>query len=195
MSIKNLNVSNINTPRPEQLVLQDDPSFLPEYVVPPPELFEELDLSFCPDPLRSGESQSLTPFGSQQSSHSSYVGGYGLVLPSSSPKQPAGVDLQGGNTMVDINNFLNLEEPEFMFGEDGDIIEFTPSQPALETPAAPVTTNEGGLMHSDAGASARVRQKHEEGQHVGAQVSSSEISHPFHTTYFLASLTTSLTTS
>jgi meiotic recombination protein REC8 len=180
-----------NISRPEQLVLQDDPSFLPEFALPPPELLAELDLGFNLDLSRSGESQSLTPFGSQQSSQSSHVGGYGLVLPSSSPDRPAGVGLegdnveQGNNDMLDIDNLLNLEEPDFVFGEDGDIIEFTPGQRAPETPAVAVATG-GVQMLSDAGASARVRQEHQERQQGGAQVSFAAASHLFRTASLLA---------
>ncbi|KAF1929380.1 uncharacterized protein M421DRAFT_100483 [Didymella exigua CBS 183.55] len=151
--------------RPEQLILQDDPYFLPDFALPPAEFLADLGL----DLPRSGESQSLTPFGSQQSSQSPHVGGYGLVLPSSSPDRSVGVGLEGDNGghdndgFVDIDNLLNLEEPEFIFGEDGNIIEFTPAQHAPETPAAAVAAG-GAPMQSDAGASARVRREHEEGQ-------------------------------
>lgn len=171
--------------------MQDDPSFLPDYALPPPELLEDLDLGFNFDPPRSGESQSLTPFGSQQSSQASHIGGYGLVLPSSSPGRPAGIGLQGDNDMVDIDDLLNLEEPEFMFGDDGDIIEFTPRQSALEAPAA-VAAIEKSLMLSDAVASARVREGHEEGQQDGIQVSFRGTFHPFQTALLLASHTRSL---
>lgn len=166
--------------RPEQLVLQDDPSFLPGFALPPPELLADFDLGFNNELPRSGESQSLTPFGSQQSSQSSHIGGYGLVLPSSSPDRPAGGGLEGdngGQDDIDLDHLLNLEEPDFVFGEDGDIIELTPVQRAPETPAAAPATG-GAPMHSDAGASARVRQEHEEGQQGGAQVSLAAVSHP-----------------
>lgn len=163
--------------RPEQLVLQDDPSFLPEFVLPPPELLTDLDLGFDSNLPRSGGSQSLTPYGSQQLSQSPNATGFGLVLPSSSPNRPGdfrlegGNDTQGDNVMMDVDNMLQLDEPDFTFGEDGDLIEFTPGQPAPATPA-----NAGGMyMHSDAGASARVRQEHKEGQQGGDQVSLSSI--------------------
>jgi hypothetical protein len=59
------------------------------------------------------------------------------------------------------------------------MIEFTPSQPAPATPAAVEA-----LMHSDAGANARVRQEHEEGQQAGDQVSVVAISHQiYHHTF------------
>lgn len=169
-----------HTGRPEQLVLQDDPSFLPEFTLPPPELLADLDLGFDLGPPRSGESQSLTPFGSQQSSRSSHVAGFGLVLPSSSPNRSAGIGiqgddgLQGGSGVLDAEDLLQLDEPDFTFGEDGDLIDFTTGQHAPATPAA----GEGVSMHSDAGASARVRREHEEGRHAGDQVSVAAISYP-----------------
>ena len=156
-------------------------------VLPPHELLADIDLGFNLDLPRSDESQSLTPFGSQQLSQSSHVAGYGLLLPSSPPNRPAGVGLeddnksQGGNAFVDVENLLQLDEPDFIFGEDGDMIEFTPGQPAPATPAAVG----GAPMHSDAGASARVRQEHGEGQQVGDQVSIVAISHQNYTTRLL----------
>ncbi|KAJ4320790.1 R8 protein [Neodidymelliopsis sp. IMI 364377] len=157
---------------PEQLVLQDDPSFLPEFAVPPPELLADLNFSFDLHSPRSGESQSLTPFGSQRSSQSSYVAGFGLVLPSSSPIQPNAFRLeaddgaQGDAGVPNIDNLLQLDEPDFTFGEDGDLIEFSLGKSAPMTPQIV----EGAPMHSDAAASARVRKEHEDGQQGGDQV-------------------------
>lgn len=169
----------VNFVRPEQLVLQDDPSFLPEFALPPPESLADLDLGFNLELPRSGESQSLTPFGSQPSSQPSNFGGFGLVLPSSSPNQPAdfgfGNDNRArrDNSVLNIDNLLQLDDPDFTFGEDGDLIEFTPSHPAPATPAV----MRGAPMHSDAGASARVRLEHKEGQQAGAQVGFTPVSH------------------
>ncbi|KZM18792.1 R8 protein [Ascochyta rabiei] len=151
--------------RPEQLVLQDDPSFLPEFAFPPAELLADLNIGFNLEFPRSGESQSLTPFGSRQSSQSSHVAGFGLVLPSSSPNRPGHYRLENDDGRPNVDDILQLDEPDFTFGEDGNIIQFTPSQPALATPAVA-----GATMHSDAGASARVRWEHEEGQQAGDQV-------------------------
>ena len=162
--------------RPEQLILQDDPSFLPEFALPPPELLTGVDPGLGLDVPRWGESQSLTPFGSQQSSQSSRVSGYGLVLPSSSPDRPAGGALegddggQGNQDMQDIDNILQLDDPDFAFGEDGDIIELTPGSRAPVAPATPVAVGRA-TMHSDAGASSQVRREHAEGQQRGEQVS------------------------
>jgi len=188
VSINPLDTYTSNVLRPEQLVLQDDPSFLPDFALLPTELLADLDIGLNVELPRSGESQSLTPFGLQQSSQSSHVGGYGLVLPSSSPDRPAGGGLEGdngGQDNIDLDHLLNLEEPDFVFGEDGDIIEFTPGQRAPETPAAATATG-GAPMHSDAGASARVRQEHEERQQDAARVSSAAVSHPICTASLLA---------
>ncbi|KAF5846708.1 hypothetical protein GGP41_004772 [Bipolaris sorokiniana] len=81
---------------PEQLILQDDPSFLPDFAPPPPELLADLDCNFNLDITYSGESQSLTPFGSQQYSSTSHVGSAGaLILPTSSPITSGGFRLEG----------------------------------------------------------------------------------------------------
>lgn len=126
--------------------------------------------------LHSGDSQSLTPFGSQQSSQSSHVGGYGLVLPSSTPDRPALQGDQDNNEMLDIDNLLQLDDPDFAFGEDGDIIEFTPGSRVQVAPATPANVRRA-TMHSDADASVRVRQAHEEGRQRGEQVSFATLSH------------------
>lgn len=177
-----------NHDRPEQLVLQDDISFLPEFALPPPELLAELGLGVSLDSPHSGLSQSLTPFGSQQSSQSSHVAGYGLVLPSSTPDQPAAVGLEGGHCgqgddLSNIDDLLQLDDPDFTFGEDGEIIEFTPHRHGSVAHAIPAAAG-ASSMHSDAGAaSARVRQEHEEGQQRGEQVSFDVISHQIGTTH------------
>lgn len=173
--------------RPEQLVFEDDPSFLPEFALPPPEFFADIDHRFNLDLPHSGDTQTLTPFGSQQSLQSSRIGGYGLVLPSSTPDRPVGGGLQGGqdnNEMLDIDKLLQLNDPEFAFGEDGEIIEFTPGSRAQAAPATPVNAR-AVPMHSDADASARVRQDHEEVRHRGEQVSSTALSHSTHITFSL----------
>lgn len=97
----------------------------------------------------------------------------------------------GGQDNIDLDHLLDLEEPDFVFGEDGDIIELTPGQRAPEIPAAAPATS-GAPMHSDAGASARVRQEHEEGQQRGAQVSFTAVSYPVCTASLLANHTSIL---
>ncbi len=121
----------------------------------------------------------MTPLGSQQSSQlsqSSDIAAYGLILPSSTPDRLTVVapehdtNGQDRNDMAEIDKLLQLDEPDFTFGEDGDIIELTPSKRAAILPATP-TAVVAPSMHSDVGISAKVRQEHEEGQQRGAQVS------------------------
>ncbi|KAF2830191.1 hypothetical protein CC86DRAFT_464616 [Ophiobolus disseminans] len=156
--------------RPEQLILQDDPSFLPEFTIPPLELLADLDLGFDFTVNRSGESQSLTPFGSQSSSHDGPLGG--LILPSSSPGQQGSFHLEGDNEvpgpsgLLVPDNGFQLDEPEFTFDDNGEWVENAPRSGAVETPAA----RSAGPMQSDAGASAKVRREHEEGREGGIQL-------------------------
>ncbi|KAF1834560.1 hypothetical protein BDW02DRAFT_498102 [Decorospora gaudefroyi] len=162
--------------RPEQLLLQDDPSFLPEFAQPPPELLAELDFNFNLDIAHSGESQSLTPFGSQQPRSSSHAGAIGgLVLPSSSPGMPGEFKLEGDSGvgsvgdpsgMLDAGDMLEIEDPDFMFGDDGEIIQLPQASASTRTPGGPA----GLTMSGDAGASARVRREHEAGRQAGAQL-------------------------
>lgn len=151
---------------PEQLILQDDPSFLPEFTLPPLELLADLERDFDLTNNRSGESQSLTPFGLQSSSQHGPLGG--LILPTSSPGQPGSFHLEGDDEItapiIGVDEGFQLDEPEFTFDENGDYVEIAPK---VGTPAA----RSAAAMHSDAAASAKVRQEHEEGREGGIQVS------------------------
>jgi meiotic recombination protein REC8 len=170
-------VSSLMLARPEQLVLPDDPSFLPEFALAPPAHLADLDLDLDFLIAHSGESQSLTPFGSQSSSQAGALGG--LVLPTSSPDQPGGFELAGDDGLagpsglLGADDLIQLEEPDFTFDIDGNYVEGPPSKVVAGTPAA----QQGTGMHSDAGASARVRREHEEGHDDGVQVSFTAISH------------------
>lgn len=172
--------------RPEQLILPDDPSFLPDFALPPPDLLADLslDLNFGFDLSRSGDSQTLTPFGSRhsQSSHVGVIGG--LVLPSSSPDAPAQFRLEGDdepgsfggpNDLFGAGVMQDLDEPDFTFGDNGDIIHLTDEHAIPRTPGV----TGGAAMQNHAGASARVRREHEEGRWEGAKVSSVAFSHLF----------------
>ena len=173
--------------RPEQLILQDDPSFLPSFALPPPELLAELDsnFNFNADIVHSGESQSLTPFGSQQSQSSSHVGAIGgLILPTSSPGLPGEFRLEGGsepggfggpNLVLKDDDMVEIEDPDFMFGDDGEIIQLSPGRRSARTP----TRSTGAPVSGDAGASARMRREHKEGQRAVSQVSLAAPSHVF----------------
>ncbi|CAA9960214.1 Rad21 Rec8 N domain containing protein [Pyrenophora teres f. maculata] len=161
--------------RPEQLILQDDPSFLPDFTLPPPELLAELDSRFNLDIVHSGESQSLTPFCSQQSQDSSHVGVVGgLVLPTSSPGLPGQFRLEGDDelgglggpsAMLGDDDMVEIEDPDFMFGDDGEIVHLSPGRRSARTPVRSAGTPVSG----DAGTSARVRREHKEGRQAIGQ--------------------------
>ncbi|KAL5387649.1 hypothetical protein DPSP01_003445 [Paraphaeosphaeria sporulosa] len=150
--------------RPDQLILQDDPSFLPEFAMPPPELLAELERGPMLPPLRTtGESQSLTPFEFQQEQDPSTPGPVvGLILPTSSSVGPDGLVLQGNGRssiggQVAVDDMIDA--PDFTFDENGEFVDLIETNLNVGTPAAPG----GGTVHSDAGASAKVRQDHEDG--------------------------------
>jgi hypothetical protein len=159
--------------RPEQLILQDDPSFLPEFALPPPELLVELNLGPTIEPLRDGDSQSLDPCGSQQypTTPEGPIGG--LILPTSSSVSVGEFMVHGDNGSAAIGGQSgmlgdeHLDDPGWGFDDDGNIVEFDEANVISGTPSAPA----GATMPSDAGASAQVRQEHEEGLQAGAQVS------------------------
>lgn len=70
---------------------------------------------------------------------------------------------------------VDIEDPDFMFGDDGEIIQFSPSHRSMKTP----TRSAGAMVSGDAGASARVRREHEEGRRAVSQVSYTALFHLF----------------
>jgi meiotic recombination protein REC8 len=153
--------------------LQDDPSFLPDFALPPPELLADLDLAIPLVTPQSGESQSLTPFGSQVVPGTRTGSIAGLILPSSSSRDLGDFRLAGDNGLSSVGGsglFVGedllepLAEPDFGFDADGNFVDHA---------AIPVTPNVYGetVMQSDAGASERVRQEHEVGQMADVEVS------------------------
>jgi meiotic recombination protein REC8 len=163
-------------------MLQDDPSFLPEFTLPPPELLAELNLGPAIEPLRNGDSQSLSPFGSQQHPTTPEVPIGGLVLPTSSSVDVGEFLIHGDNGSGAVGGPSGmmgseyLDDPGFGFDDDGNLIDFEESNFISGTPAAPG----GTTMPSDDGASARVRQEHEEGLQAGALVSFTRGQHLFY---------------
>ncbi|KAF2708214.1 hypothetical protein K504DRAFT_482667 [Pleomassaria siparia CBS 279.74] len=155
--------------RAEQLVLQDDPSFLPDFALPLPELLAHLSIPF--ETPRSGDSQSLTPIGSQQPLGTPDGLG-GLIIPSSSSRGLGEFRIEGDDGLGSIGGpgemfgedmLEPLAEPDFGFDADGNFFD-NAAQPV--TPAPPG----GTVVLSDAGVSARVRREHEEGQQDGTEV-------------------------
>jgi meiotic recombination protein REC8 len=159
--------------RPEQLVLQDDPSFLPDFALPPPELLADLDLAIPLVTPQSGESQSLTPFGSQVVPGTPRGLIAGLVLPSSSSRDLGDFGLAGDNEPSSVRGsglfvgedlLAPLADPDFAFDDDGNI---------LVNGANPITPKVSGraAVQSDAETSVSVRQRREEQQTGDVEVS------------------------
>jgi len=86
-----------------------------------------------------------------------------------------GVGSVGGPSVMGAGDTIQLEDPDFMIADDGEIIQLPPRQNMPSTPARTA----GAKMSSDAGASARVRREHNDGQQVGDQVSFAAFSHVF----------------
>ena len=86
-----------------------------------------------------------------------------------------GVGSVGGPSVMGAHDTIQLEDPDFMIADDGEIIQLPPRRKIPSTPARTA----GAKMSSDAGASARVRKVHEDGQQVGDQVSFAAVSHVF----------------
>ncbi|KAF2135765.1 uncharacterized protein K452DRAFT_303302 [Aplosporella prunicola CBS 121167] len=164
--------------RPEQLLLEDDPTFLPDFALAP--LDFDLSNLEAPSPrsekLRSSRSGSRSSISLEEQLPAGPVGG--LELPTS---DSIGGDLGGfvvpgdegpgvkvpdaGALIAEDDGFL--PEADFGFDADGNLLEFTGTdQPHHSTPG---TAPRLGLG-SDTAASARVRQDHEGGQLPGEDV-------------------------
>ena len=122
---------------PEQLVLQDDPSYLPDFALPPLDLLAELNFPPPGATPRSGDSQSLTPFGSQVEGPMG-----GLVIPSSSSPVPPGFMMVGDGdpssvldhgSMFDAGAPQPLLAPDWEIDDEGNIIDFGDIPPVPPT--------------------------------------------------------------
>ncbi|KAF2748958.1 hypothetical protein M011DRAFT_475716 [Sporormia fimetaria CBS 119925] len=159
---------NAGKARPEQLILSDDPSFLPDLVLPPLELFADLDAAHL-KPLCFDSSQTYTPYASQSDVNSPGNAVGGLIIPESSSLVPGDFQIggedefgSGGDAGVMLGReeaVVPLEEG-FTFDADGEFIELGGGEQAAATP---LNTRALG-MTGDAGTSARVREQHTEGQ-------------------------------
>ncbi|KAF2499653.1 hypothetical protein BU16DRAFT_503911 [Lophium mytilinum] len=161
--------------RPDQLVLEDDPFFLPDFMLPPPDLgLPRLNLGGP-----TGESQGsllFTPYGSQDLSGSLGIGGPvgGLVIPSSRSASggfdDGGYFVEGDDGRGASQQLDQLDEPlfeaDFAFDADGNIMDLTPTKTVGEK----YTGITKPAIGSDTGASARVRQEHQEGQRIGNEL-------------------------
>jgi meiotic recombination protein REC8 len=159
---------------PEQLILLDDPAFLPENGLPNFD-FSNLDLDRKGDSQRSSQSMLSIRHrsGSASSSHGPSV--LGLNIPSSSNggagtyqlpdpfQQPSGQNDAGLGLNVfgdDEVAIYNDDEILFDFGDDGELRDI----PASERQARRAgSVRPQGRLGSDSAASGRVRKEHEDG--------------------------------
>lgn len=161
--------------RPEQLVLQDDPAFLPEFDLPN----LDLDLSiFDASTQASSKRASILSATSNQSSQSSNQEGensvLSLVIPSSGSGN-AGIggfitaESEGTSAHRDTRPADHEEgffpDVDFNFDAEGNLIEFGDKEPVRAGQAEPALTR----IRSDSVASAQVRQEHQEGLLAGQQ--------------------------
>ncbi|KAL8832062.1 MAG: hypothetical protein Q9170_005029 [Blastenia crenularia] len=167
---------NAGKARPNQLMLEDDPAFVPDMILPGLDIdLRALDISTDASSHRSSilsPRSQRTSLSSEQASDESALGLVipssdgggagglgGFVVPSSdqaSVRRSAGV----GDPFGELEDDYNLD-PGFMFDNDGNLIDDA-LQPQVEQvlPAA-------GRMRSDSGASAQVRQELQEGLQAG----------------------------
>ena len=159
--------------RPDQLILHDDPAFLPDLSLPSfdPDLLD-LQKAICPPRFLSDTMslQTVSQHGSQQGPP---LGG--LQLPSSDSGGMGGFDIPGyhsGSRAPRPSSLLAREEddgllPEVDFGidADGNLIEFGGPERIDDVPGSVRP-----LVPSDTAARERVRLEHEAGQHVGAGI-------------------------
>jgi meiotic recombination protein REC8 len=163
-----------NYTRPEQLMIQDDPAFLPENALPALDFdFSNLDISQKGDSQRS--SQSMLSVRQRSGSVSSHAGSVlGLDIPSSSgiagyqlPVYPFGEssahkgfggpgrDLFGEEALVMQDDMI------FDFDDNGELRDIPESEREARRAGS---GHPQGRLGSDSAASARVRKEHEEGR-------------------------------
>ncbi|KAL9029451.1 MAG: hypothetical protein Q9196_002310 [Gyalolechia fulgens] len=170
---------NAGKARPDQLILEDDPAFVPEMVLPGLDIdLSALDISTDASSRRSSLLSPHSQRASLSSQGTSNESALGLVIPSSegggagelggfvalsseqaSVRRSAGA----GDLFVEAEDDFNLD-PGFMFDNDGNMINTGDDVPPTQTehvlPAA-------GRIRSDSGASAQVRRELEEGLQAG----------------------------
>lgn len=171
--------------RRDQLVLEDDPSFLPDFALLPLDYdianLANLAISLPGETQRS-DSLLVTPYGSQslhdEQALTRPIGG--LINPSYDTEGHGDVDglivhsddgrgtsrPAGPSSIIGREGDGFLPDAGFGFDAEGNLLEFTPIQRISSTPAV----GEGRALGSDAGASAKVRKEHEEGLKASANL-------------------------
>ncbi|KAL8723125.1 MAG: hypothetical protein Q9225_000529 [Loekoesia sp. 1 TL-2023] len=170
---------NAGKARPDQLILEDDPAFVPDMVLPGLDIdLAALDISTDASSRRTSILSPHSQRTSLSSQHTSDESALGLIIPSSegggagdlggfivpsseqaSVRRSAGVNYLFGEAEDDFNL-----DPDFMFDNDGNMIDIGDDVPPVQAeqvlPAA-------GRIRSDSGASAQVRRELQEGLEAG----------------------------
>ncbi|KAI4111863.1 MAG: hypothetical protein LQ339_000322 [Xanthoria mediterranea] len=170
---------NAGKARPDQLVLEDDPAFIPDMVLPGLDFdLANLDISTDAPSRRSSILSTQSHRSSVSSQHGNEESMLGLIIPSSDNGGVGGLggfivpssdrasvrpSAAPGDLIREADDDFNLD-PGFIFDNDGNLIptgdDALPLQP---DPAQPVT----GRIRSDSGVSAHVRRELEEGLQAG----------------------------
>lgn len=173
---------------PDQLVLEDDPAFVPDMVLPGLDIdLAALDIATDASSRRSSILSPHSQRTSLSSQHTTDESALGLVIPSSDGG--GAVDMGGfiipssehasirgsagmGGLLGEVEDDFNLD-PGFMFDNDGNMIDTGEVAPPLQDrPAA----SAAGRVRADSGASSHVRRELQEGVQAGqAEVSSRSI--------------------
>lgn len=164
--------------RPDQLIIQDDPAFIPELAMPGLDIdLSALDISTDDSSRRSSLLSPLSQRTSLSSTQQSDESLLGLVIPSTGTGGGGsiggfvlpGEDRSSAQRASRLRSILDQEEegfdldPGFTFDDQGDIV--FPDARAQTHPGS--ATRPVSRLGSDSAASARVRQEIDEGLQAG----------------------------
>ncbi|KAI9873277.1 MAG: hypothetical protein M1830_000588, partial [Pleopsidium flavum] len=169
--------------RPDQLILQDDPAFLPDLAFGGFDIdLSALDLSSDATSRRSSILSQRSQQSSQSSHHEREASHLGLVLPPSETEATAdvggfvvagedGSSVQRGSRLgsplLEGGEEGFLPDADFEFDAEGNVIELTADERAQRRSGAGAG---GSRLSRDSAASVRVRREHEEGLQAFARL-------------------------
>ena len=196
----NLSDSHIS---PDQLIVQDDPAFLPELALPGLDIdLSALDISMDDSSRRSSLLSPPSQLSSVSSTHESDESMPGIIIPSSGTGGGGSIggfilpgdDRSSAQRTSRMRSILGEEDegfdldPGFTFDEQGDIV-FNDAGALVQAESA---TRPGPIrLGSDSAMSARVRQEIEEGMQAGQfDVSTESLIHTSRITLTYCSLVT-----
>ena len=178
-----LEVDLIMLNRPDQLVLQDDPAFLPDFFLPSLDMdLLALDLSMEGSYKRTSLLSSQFGNSEQSSDRKLEESLLGIVIPTSDTGNSGDLggsilprsDLGSASRGNRLRNLLEDDEEGFLpnidfdFDAEGNIVDYGADRPIQEDDGAAASLTR---VRSDSAASARVLREHEEGlRHIQLDV-------------------------